>query len=307
VIRPQRVDARGERLRLLFTHAHPDDESSKGAATMAKYVAEGCAVLVVTMTGGERGEILNPKLDTPENWARLPQLRQEEMARARDILGVDQLWLGYEDSGFFQGEPWPATPPGTLAATPVAEAAAKLARVLRSFRPHVVVTYDERGGYPHPDHIMCHRVTMAALAPAADPEHEPDQGPPWTVAKVYYHMGFHRARFAKLDAMMHEAGLGSPYGERLRAWADDDTVDRLTTFVPCAEYFELRDQALRAHATQVDPDGHWFDVPLEIQRRGWPTEDYELVRSTVATTIPEDDLCAGLALPAPGTADDWVI
>jgi mycothiol S-conjugate amidase len=292
------VDALGEPLRALFTHAHPDDESSKGAATMAKYVAEGCQVLVVTFTGGERGDILNPALDTPENWARLPELRLEEMAKARAILGVDQTWLGYEDSGFFQGEPWPPTPPGTLAAAPVAEAAGRLVAVLRSFRPHVVVTYDERGGYPHPDHIMTHRVTMAALGPAADPEYRPDLGAPWQVAKVYYQMGFHRERFAKLHALMEEAGLESPYAERLRNWGFDDVSSRLTTYVPCADYFAIRDDALRAHATQVDPAGHWFAIPLAIQQAGWPTEDYELVASTVATHIPESDLFAGLARPA---------
>jgi len=264
---------------------------------MAKYVAEGCRVLVATMTGGERGDILNPELDTPENRARLPELRQAEMERARQTLGIEQVWLGYEDSGFFQGEPWPPTPPGTLAATPVEEAAARLVPIIRDFRPHVVVTYDESGGYPHPDHIMCHRVTMAALDPAADLDYLPGEGVPWRVAKVYYHLGFHRARYAKLDAMMHEAGLDSPYGERLRARSGGDAADRLTTFVPCADYFEVRDAALRAHATQVDPQGHWFAVPMAIQKKGWPTEDYQLVRSDVPTSIPEDDLFAGLAFP----------
>ncbi|MDR0990503.1 MAG: mycothiol conjugate amidase Mca [Propionibacteriaceae bacterium] len=306
---PQRVDAEGQPWRLLFTHAHPDDESSKGAATMAKYVAEGCQVMVVTMTGGERGDILNPALNTPANRARLPELRRQEMERARAILGVEQTWLGYEDSGFFQGEPWPPTPPGTLAATPVDEAAARLVPILRQFRPHVIVTYDERGGYPHPDHIMCHRVTMAALAPTADQAVQPEAGPAWTVPKVYYYMGFHRARFAKLDAMMHEAGLTSPYAERLRQWQAPDIVDRLTTFVPCAEYFPIRDEALRAHATQIDPAGHWFAVPLAIEQKGWPTEDYELVSTTVETTIPEDDLLDGLATDAPAldSTDNWQI
>ncbi|MDR1449704.1 MAG: mycothiol conjugate amidase Mca [Propionibacteriaceae bacterium] len=304
---PSRVDACGDRLRALFTHAHPDDESSKGAATMARYVAEGIRVVVCTLTGGERGDILNPKLDTPENNARLPELRKAEMERARAILGVEQVWLGYEDSGYFEGEPWPPTPPGSLAAAPVEEAAARLAPLLRELRPHVVVTYDERGGYPHPDHIMTHRVTMAALDLAADPAALPAAGPAWIVPKVYYQMGFHRRRFAKLDRLMHERGLVSPYADRLRDWQEDEMADRLTTFVPCADYFEVRDKALLAHATQVDPDGPWFAVPLDIQKAGWPTEDYELVRSTVPTALPESDLFAGLACPAAASADDWRI
>ena len=147
---------------------------------------------------------------------------------------------------------------------------------------------------------MCHRVSLAALDQAADSALALAGLPPWRVAKVYYHLGFHRARYAKLDAMMHEAGLDSPYAERLRAWSAEDTADRLTTFVPCADFFEVRDAALRAHATQVDPAGHWFAVPMAIQQKGWPTEDYQLVSSTVPTTIPEDDLFAGLAHPGPG-------
>ncbi|MDR1078827.1 MAG: mycothiol conjugate amidase Mca [Propionibacteriaceae bacterium] len=304
---PQRVDDAGQPLRLLCTHAHPDDESSKGAATMAKYVAEGVLVQVATMTGGERGDVLNPKLDRPEIWADLARVRRQEMERARQILGVEQVWLGFEDSGYFEGEPWPPTPPGTLAATDVRVAADRLVPILRQFRPHVVVTYDERGGYPHPDHIMCHRVTMAAVELAAQADHLPEAGPPWATPKLYYHMGFHRARYARLDELMHERGLESPYGDRLADWPLNDMSDRLTTFVPCADYFHIRDQALLAHATQVDPDGHWFAVPLEIQKLGWPTEDYQLVRSLVETTIPEDDLFAGLAHPAPASADDWRI
>ncbi|MDR0959882.1 MAG: mycothiol conjugate amidase Mca [Propionibacteriaceae bacterium] len=305
---PLRVDAAGEPLRAIFTHAHPDDESSKGAATMARYSREGARVVVVTLTGGERGEVLNPKLDRPEVWENLAQIRREEMDRAREILGVEQIWLGYEDSGFTLEEPWPPMPPGSLAATDPEVAGAKLAAIIRQIKPHVVVTYDEKGGYPHPDHIMTHRVTMAALAIAADPARDDVAGQPWETPKVYYHMGMHRARFARLDELMHEHGLESPYAERLANWPDDDEMaGRLTTFVPAADYFEVRDDALRAHATQIDPDGFWFAVPLEIQKKGWPTEDYELVSSLVETSVPEDDLFAGLAFPCPASADDWRI
>ena len=107
-----RVDAAGEPLRLMAVHAHPDDESSKGAATVAKYVAEGVQVMVVTCTGGERGDILNPNLDTPENWANITALRSAEMDAARAILGVEQRWLGYVDSGLPQGGPPPPLPEG---------------------------------------------------------------------------------------------------------------------------------------------------------------------------------------------------
>lgn len=300
-----RVDASGEPLRLLAVHAHPDDESSKGAATMARYVAEGVRVLVATCTGGERGDILNPRIDSPENRANIVELRRREMARAREILGVDQTWLGFVDSGLPEGDPLPPLPEGCFALEDVDIAAGRLVRVIREFRPHVLLAYDENGGYPHPDHVMTHRISVAALDAAADADAWPEHGPAWQVLKVYYHMGFHRQRFASLDRLMHEHGLESPYAERLRSWRGPDLAERLTTFVPCADWFSVRDEALRAHATQVDPDGFWFAVPLEIQKLGWPTEDYQLVRSRVPTRLPEDDLFAGIDTHDVTRADTW--
>ena len=298
------MDAQGEPLRLLHVHAHPDDESSKGAATTALYVAQGVRVMVATCTGGERGDILNPQLDTPENWAAIGELRRAEMDRAREILGVEQVWLGFEDSGLPQGDPLPPLPEGCFALQDVDQAAGRLVKVIREFRPQVLTTYDENGGYPHPDHIQCHNISMAAVRDAADPAKWPEHGPAWQVLKVYYHMGMHRRRFETLDRLMHEHGLESPYAERLR-WPDDRRAERLTTFVPCAEYFSVRDDALRAHATQIDPDGFWFAVPLEIQQKGWPTEDYQLVKSMVPVRLPEDDLFAGLDTHFVDDAATW--
>ncbi len=283
----------GMSLRLLHVHAHPDDESSKGAATTAYYVAQGVEVVVATCTGGERGSILNPKLDSPENWRSLPALRRAEMARAAEILGIRQVWLGYVDSGM--PEPGEELPLDAFARLDPEQAAEPLVKVIREFRPQVLTTYDENGGYPHPDHIMCHRVSMAAVAAAADPTAWPGLGEPWQVAKVYYDMSLHRGRYAALDAAMHDAGLGRPYAEWLADWTEDaERHARLTTFVPCADYFDVRNAALLAHATQIDPEGSWFAVPLPIQQAGWPTEDYQLVRSTVPVELPESDLFAGL-------------
>lgn len=282
-------------LRLLQVHAHPDDESSKGAATTAYYVSRGARVMVVSCTGGEEGDILNPKLDTPEYWARLPELRRAEMAEAARILGIEHVWLGYRDSGFPTGEDWLPASSEAFSVRPVDEAAGRLVRVIREFRPQVLTTYDERGGYPHPDHIMTHTVSMAAVEAAADPARWPEHGEPWQVAKVYYQMGFHRGRYAALDEAMHAHGLESPYAHRLAEWSEEaDARLRPTTFIPAADFFEVRNAALLAHATQIDPDGFWFAVPLEVERKGWPTEDFQLARSAVPVTLPEDDLFAGL-------------
>ena len=288
-----------EPLRLMAVHAHPDDESSKGAASTVRYVREGVEVMVVTCTGGERGDILNPKLaDDPEILANLTEVRRREMDRAREILGVRQEWLGFVDSGYVEDytvADRDTLPEGCFARQPVEDAAAPLVTLMRSFRPHVVTTYDENGGYPHPDHIMCHQVSMEAYEASDDATRYPGQGEPWQPAKLYYQLGFHKDRFEALHRAVLAAGLESPFAEWLDEWVDrPEDQGRVTTLVPCAEYFPERDDALRAHATQVDEDGWWFNVPMELQQTTWPTEDFQLVHSEVHTELPEDDLFAGL-------------
>jgi mycothiol S-conjugate amidase len=288
-----------EVLRLLAVHAHPDDESSKGAATMARYVAEGARVLVATCTGGERGSILNPGLEGNAEVLRdMAEFRRREMARAVAELGIEHTWLGFVDSGLPEGDPLPPLPAGCFALEPLETAAAPLVRVMREFRPHVITTYDENGGYPHPDHIMCHKVTIEAFEAAADPDRYPGTGKPWQPLKLYYDRGFSRERVETFHAAMLAEGLESPFAEWLERWSEEEGEPRpeskVTTRVECADYFPARDRALLAHATQIDPNGWFFTIPLEIQRRVWPTEDFELVRTLVPTQVPEDDLFAGV-------------
>ena len=272
--------------RLMAVHAHPDDESSKGAATLARYAAQGAEVLVVTCTGGERGDVLNPALDRPEVRADLPAIRRREMAAAAEILGVRQRFLGFTDSGLpADGDPLPE---GCFAAVPVAEAAAELAEVIREFRPHVVITYDPTGGYPHPDHIQTHRVTLAA--------HEALEGDPAQPLKLYYQAAFEKEWFATLHEAMLERGIDSQMGEVLADWPDWAPRFQVTTRIRCAEYFGVRDRAFRAHATQADPAHLFFAHPRDLEREVWPTENYVLARSRVATRTPEDDLFTGVTL-----------
>ncbi|HVF06880.1 MAG TPA: mycothiol conjugate amidase Mca [Frankiaceae bacterium] len=292
----------GERLRLMAVHAHPDDESSKGAAAMARYAREGVDVLVVTCTGGERGDILNPAMDRPEIIADLPAVRRQELVTAINTLGVRQVDLGFVDSGLPQkpeGAPddyeLPPLDPGCFASQPIEVTGRALVEIVRRERPHVIVTYDENGGYPHPDHIACHLVSVEAFEAAGDPTRYPDAGQPWQPAKLYYVHGWHYEKLKAIHDAMVERGLESPYDERLRDWVrKPEDENRVTTRVECAEYYPLRNKALIAHATQVDPEGAWFVVPLEVQQEVWPTEDFELARSHVESTVPEDDLFAGL-------------
>jgi len=288
-----------DRLRLMAVHAHPDDESSKGAATLARYVAEGADVMVVTCTGGERGDVLNPALtNDPDLLRDIAEFRRHEMARAIDVLGVRHQWLGFVDSGLPEGDPLPPLPGGCFALEPVEVAAAPLVRLVRAFRPHVMTTYDERGGYPHPDHIMCHTISVEAFDAAGDPTRYPHAGDPWQPLKLYYDRIFSWAKMSALHAAILDAGLVSPFAEWVEQRAADpervEPEQPITTRVACGDYFEVRDRALLAHATQVDPDGWFFSIPLELQQRVWPTEDFQLVRSLVDAPIPEDDLFAGI-------------
>ncbi len=280
----------------MAVHAHPDDESSKGAATMARYAAEGNEVLVVTLTGGERGDILNPAMDVAGVRDRMSEVRREEMAEAARILGVKQLWLGFVDSGLPEGDPKPPVPEGSFAAIPLDEPVRRLVRVIREFRPHVMTTYDENGGYPHPDHIRCHEVSVAAFDAAADPEFHPELGAPWEVSKLYYSHGFIRKRIELFRDEYVRRGEKFPMDEWLNRWRTEqgDLMARVTTQITCGDYFPQRDDALRAHATQIDPNGSFFAVPLDIQQKVWPTEEFELAKTRISTQIPETDLFAGI-------------
>lgn len=285
-------------LRLMCVHAHPDDESSKGAATMARYVDEGVDVLVVTCTGGERGSVLNPRLKGREDIeANISEIRRAEMERARKILGVRQHWLGFVDSGLPEGDPLPPLPEGCFALAPIDEAVERLVREVREQRPHVMTTYDENGGYPHPDHIRTHEISVAAFEAAGDPDKFPDAGEPWQPLKLYYDVGFSKERSSALHDALIAKGLESPFEEwfkRREQWGDKIRAPKITTQVPVADWFARRDAALLAHETQVDPDGWFFKISNEFQAEIWPTEDFELARSLVDSAIPEDDLFAGI-------------
>jgi mycothiol S-conjugate amidase len=289
-----------DRLRLMAVHAHPDDESSKGAATMAKYVAEGADVLVVSCTGGERGDVLNPNLKDDVHILRdLPRVRREEMQRAQEILGVQHTWLGFVDSGLPEGDPLPPLPEGCFALEPLDVTTEALVREIRRFRPHVITTYDENGGYPHPDHVMTHTVSMAAFLAAGDPAAYPHAGAPWQPLKLYYNQGFSKEKIVAFHEALIALGEESPYADWLERWEDRPPRD-ITTRVHCADYFDVRDQALLAHATQIDPDGTWFQVPRDLQASVWPTEEYEAALSYVPIEPDEDDLFAGIPDVAAG-------
>ncbi|MEO7122613.1 MAG: mycothiol conjugate amidase Mca [Lacisediminihabitans sp.] len=283
-------------LRLLAVHAHPDDESSKGAATYAYYRSIGAEVMVVSCTGGERGDVQNEALKAwPMAERDMAGLRQLEMARARAVLDIDHRWLGYVDSGLPEnGE---ALPANSFAVIPLEFSAAPLVKIIRELRPQVLVTYDENGGYPHPDHIRTHELSMYASAAAADATRYPELGQPWQISKIYYDRMFTADRFQSMYDELVSSEPESPLISRLvefRQRFAERPAQEATTSVKVGEFFERRDDALRAHASQVPPDSGFFFWPNDLQRKAWPYEDYQLAVSLVESPLPESDLFAGI-------------
>lgn len=281
-----------DELRLLCVHAHPDDESSKGAPTVARYHDEGVATVLICCTGGEAGDILNPAMDLPEVRASLPDVRREELACAAAIIGYDYVeMLGYQDSGMAGTEA--NDNPDCFAKADKDEATGKLVTHIRRYRPHVVVTYgDEQEFYPHPDHLRVHEVTIAALDAAADKTKYPDAGEPWQVLKLYYSV-FSMRKLRAIHDMLLNLGVESPFPQDWSQFPDNDA--QITTRIDVADWMEKRTEALRAHATQIDPNSPmWFGMPPDLEREISGEDDYVLAKSLVETSLPEDDLFAGL-------------
>ncbi len=279
---------------LLAVHAHPDDESSKGSGTMAKYAQEGVRVVLVCATRGEEGEILNPRMDRPGIKERMPEIREAELETACDLLGVERIYqLGYRDSGMPKTEA-NARPDAFWNADPD-EAVGRMVEIIRAERPEVVLCYDESRGYEHPDHIRVHEWGTRAFHEAANGDLFPDAGAPWEPSKLYYFATFTKRRMSALHEAALVEGIESPYAGFLDHWQEMGFVDpEITTQIDVADYIEIRSKALLAHATQIDPDSFWFAIPDDLQRKVYPWEDYALIESKVDTTIPEDDLFAGL-------------
>jgi N-acetyl-1-D-myo-inositol-2-amino-2-deoxy-alpha-D-glucopyranoside deacetylase len=288
--------------RALFVHAHPDDEVISTGATMAKYVAEGAHVTLVTCTLGEEGEVLVPDLEhlSAEKDDRLGAHRVSELAEAMKALGVDDhRFLGgpgrWRDSGMM-GLPTNDRPDCFWQAD-VEQAVGELVAVIREVRPQAVVTYNEFGGYGHPDHIQAHRVTVAAFEAAAEPGRYPDAGEPWKPTKLYYTalpQSFLRMGFDALKEMGEKAPFGVTSPEELNFGDPDETV---TTRIDARDHLEAKVAAMRAHATQIQVDGPFFALSNNIGQRAFGYEHFRLIRggSPSVAGVLEEDLFAGVA------------
>ncbi len=277
---------------LLALHAHPDDESSKGAGTVARYAAAGVRCVLVTATGGEAGDILNPAMDRPEVRERLPEVRRAELDEAVRLLGYDRLeLLGYRDSGM------PGTPPNehpdAFVNADYGEVVERVVRLIREERPQVVVGYDDHVRYPHPDHLLVHRVALDAFEAAADPARFPGAGPAWAAAKLYAPVRTWARLTALHEAMLRRTGA-SPLAEWLERRGDEPDPPQLTR-IDVTGFGATARAALAAHRTQVDPEGPWFAVPLEVVEAAYPYEDFELLATRVGPDRAGDDLFEAVA------------
>jgi len=289
------LDVAGNPLCLLTVHAHPDDEASKGSATVARYHDEGVRSVLVCCTGGEAGDILNPAMDTPEVRERLTAVRLEELDASAAAIGYDAVHLlGYHDSGMPDTEA--NHRPDNFANAPLDEAVGRLVAIIRAERPQVVITYaDDRSFYPHPDHIRVHEISQPAFDAAADPGLFPGAGEPWAPAKLYY-TGFSRRRVQAMHDELIRRGEESPYARWFEA-GFPDRDGRFTTFVDVGGWLHRRREALLAHRTQVDPEGHWMRLPDDVIREIFPWDEFALARSSIGSVPPpdtEDDLFEGL-------------
>lgn len=295
---------------ILTVHAHPDDEASKGAPTLAMYHAEGVHTVLVCATGGEEGDLQNPKLReaggpfhglTPEQEkAKLAELRPFELAESARVIGFDEVvMLGYRDSGMPETEP--NMHPDSFHMAPIDDATERLVAVIRRTRPQVLITYsDDQAGYPHPDHLKVYDISVLAFERSGDPAWYPDAGEVFQPSKMYF-TTWSRARMLAIHQAMIDLRGSSPYDDK---WMDRPDQDhRITTKLDVGAYMWARSGALRAHATQVDPEeSWWFGLSDDELSVTYPYEDWVLGRSLVGYTGPgeiETDLFARIDLDGP--------
>ncbi len=290
--------------RMLLVHAHPDDETIGTGVTMARYAAEGAQVTLVTCTRGEEGEVLVPELETlaAHHDDELGEHRQQELAEAMRRLGVtDHRFLGgpgrWRDSGMVGTEP--NERPDSFWRADLREAATELAAVIREVRPQVLVTYDDFGGYGHPDHIQAHRVAMYGAQLAAAPSYRPDLGEAWAIAKIYWTAiprSFIQQGIDALVAAGESGFFGVTSADEFPFAVDDGLV---TTVVDGVSYEPRKMDALRAHETQVVAEGPFFAVAERIGPEAMGLEFFRLVQGEPAGPYDgegrETDLFAGVA------------
>jgi LmbE family N-acetylglucosaminyl deacetylase len=320
-------------LTLLVVHAHPDDECLGTGGLLARYSAEGINTVLVTATRGEEGEMHDPDRTEEEARPRMAEIRDEELRRAVAILGVKHLeLLGYRDSGMI-GTPANKHPDNFHNAN-FDEAVGRLVAIIRRHRPQVLVTYNEDGGYGHPDHLQCHKTTVAAFDAAGDPARYPDAGPAWEPQKLYA-IAWSREAWRTLRDELAARGIKWPLDNNDEKQAEEAVAgdaeaapvapealgqepaaaetaaaqerqdegewgqpeSEISTFIDTRDYWRTVHEALRQHRTQ--PVGFFLDLPEDLAALARSRDYFVLLRSRVDSVLPEDDIFAGIRAAAP--------
>lgn len=299
---------------LMAVHAHPDDECFAGGI-FGRYADEGARTVLVTCTLGEEGEIVDPTMDVEAVRPRLAEVRLGELRCSVAELGIERLHvLGYRDSGMV-GTPANANL-RAFTNTNFHAAVTQLVGLVRAERPQVMVTYDEQGGYGHPDHIMAHRIAVAAFEGAGDPVRfpvAPGEAGPWRPSKLYY-IAWSRERMRALRQELAARGLPDPFDRPTdtdtnaapdqSAPADGSEAATeptffqpesvITTMIDVSPYLERKLASFRCHRTQFSASSIAMGLPADLERQMFSEESFVLARTRVATTRPEDDLFAGV-------------
>ena len=276
-------------LTLMVVHAHPDDESIGTGGILAKYCAQGTRPVLVYGTRGEVGEILNPDFVPHSPGLKIKDIRALELEKALKVLGVESVrFLGYRDSGM------PGSPenrhPKAFAQADMQEATGRLVDIIRRVRPHVIVTYNEKGFYGHPDHIMANRVTLRAFHTVGDPEFESKKGlKPWRPAKLYY-IAAPIARLRMIYRLALERGEKPSFDPEVLGTPEDE----ITTIIDVREYLSQKLEALNCHQSQIGPNSFFRRLPKEWRDEALGYECFVCVNGCNTSDHKETDLFEGL-------------
>lgn len=278
-----------DRLVLLAVHAHPDDESLGTGGTLAKYASEGVETVLVCATKGEEGDIQNPDLDPSDIPPEITELRMKELDAACKVLGIHKVhFLGYRDSGM-AGSSSNANPQALMNAD-LGEATGRLVAIIREVRPQVVITYNERGIYGHPDHIAVNRITVAAMDAAGDPGRYPTiPYPPWSPNRLYY-MAIPRSRLLKMKEILEGREESFDWDIDFRSTPDEEITNRIDV----TAHLQTKLRAIRCHASQIGPGSFFSRVDESFRREALGVECYVCVRGCDGVPDGSSDLFTGI-------------
>jgi N-acetyl-1-D-myo-inositol-2-amino-2-deoxy-alpha-D-glucopyranoside deacetylase len=281
--------AEKNQLTLLVVHAHPDDESISTGGVLTKYSANGVRTVLTYCTRGEAGDILNPEFVSPKPGLSIAEIRTIELEKAVNVLGVKSVhFLGYRDSGMA------GTPenhhPQAFAQADKQEATARLVEIIRRVRPHVIVTYNEKGTYLHPDHIMANRVTLRAFQASEDPDYKTvEKLEPWRPAKLYY-TAIPLERIRSMHRITVEQGEEPGYDPEVLGTPEE----KISAVIDVRKFLSKKLEALNCHQSQMNPNSIFRRMPEAMREEAFGYEYFECVNGCTPANGKETDLFDGL-------------